>query len=281
MVSARRINEVLAKSLSLEFPETETNIINDKNIAISFDNVSFKYPEAEDYVLENINFTIKEGETVAFIGATGSGKSTILKLIVRNYDATKGKVNISGKDVKVYTESEIAKKIGYALQKATLLSGSIASNIAFGKEDTMGELKNIEEAAELAQAEEFISKTEKTYEHDIAQGGSNLSGGQRQRISIARTLFRKPDILIFDDSFSALDYKTDRRLRDALKKEYKSKTKIIVAQRVSTIMDADKIIVLDEGEIVGSGTHNELLKSCTVYNEIASSQLTEEELSNG
>ena len=281
MVSARRINEVLAKEPSLKFPETESDATADTKVAVIFDKVSFKYPEAEEYVLEGINFTINEGETAAFIGATGSGKSTILKLIARVYDATEGKVLIAGKDVKSYTEKQLVSKVGYTLQKATLFPGSIASNIAFGKEDFKENMSDITDAAELAQAGEFINKMEETYEANITQGGTNVSGGQRQRLSIARTLFRKSDILIFDDSFSALDYKTDRKLREALKKECIDATKLIVAQRVSTIKDANKIIVLDEGKIVGIGTHRELLESCHIYHEIASSQLTKEELANG
>lgn len=281
MVAARRINEVLETKESLTYPETSSSTITDPSVAIEFQGVNFKYPEAEDYVLEDINFTVKAGETVAFIGATGSGKSTILKLITRSYDRTNGTLNIFGKDIKTYTEEELVTKIGNTLQKATLLSGSIASNVAFGKGNIKNELTNIKEATDLAQAEEFISKLENTYESEITQGATNVSGGQRQRLSIARTLFRKTDILIFDDSFSALDYKTDRKLRDALKKYRKDVTKLIVAQRVSTIKDADKIIVLDSGRVVGAGTHRELLEKCSVYYEIASSQLSKEELTNG
>ena len=281
MVSARRINEVLEQGLSLEFPQAGSETAVDQKVVVSFEGVNFKYPEAEDYVLENINFTINEGETTAFIGATGSGKSTILKLIARAYDVTDGKIQVAGKDVKSYTEAELTSKVGYTLQKATLFSGSVASNVAFGMEDVKGDTDAIKEATALAQAEEFVSKMENSYEAEITQGGTNLSGGQRQRLSIARTLFRKADILMFDDSFSALDYKTDRKLRDALKKERHDVTKLIVAQRVATIKNADKIIVLDEGKVVGVGTHKELLENCDVYHEIASSQLTKEELANG
>jgi len=281
MVSAHRINEVLEKAPSLKYPETKSDATIDTKVAVAFNKVNFKYPEAEDYVLEDINFTVGVGETVAFIGATGSGKSTILKLIARAYDVTDGTVHIAGKDVKAYTETELTDKIGYILQKATLFSGSIASNVAFANEDVSKNMPDIKDATDLAQASEFIDKMENTYEANITQGGSNLSGGQRQRLSIARALFRKPDILMFDDSFSALDYKTDRNLREALKKECSDVTKLIVAQRVSTIKDANKIIVLDEGSIVGVGTHRQLLKNCSVYHEIASSQLTEEELVNG
>ena len=281
IVAARRINEVLEKEESLTYPEATAEVIVDSKVAVEFKDVNFKYPEAEDYVLEDINFTINTGEVAAFIGATGSGKSTILKLVTRAYDRTTGDINIAGRDIKAYTEAELTKKMGYTLQKATLLSGSIASNVAFGKEDVKAELEGIKEATALAQAEEFIEKLENTYESEIVQGATNVSGGQRQRLSIARTLFRKSDILIFDDSFSALDYKTDRKLREALKKARKDVTKLIVAQRVSTIKDADKIIVLDEGRVVGIGTHQELLENCKVYYEIASSQLSKEELANG
>ena len=281
IVAARRINEVLEVDSSVKYPKNSTSTTIDTNIAVEFKGVNFKYPEAEDYVLEDINFAVNVGETAAFIGATGSGKSTLLKLITRSYDRTDGQINIDGKDVKAYTEGELTKKMGYTLQKANLLSGTIASNIAIGVDDIQSNLDEIKEAADLAQAGNFIDKLENIYESEITQGGTNVSGGQRQRLSIARTLFRKSDILIFDDSFSALDYKTDRRLREALKKERSDVTKLIVAQRVSTIKEAHKIIVLDEGRIVGIGTHKELLENCSVYHEIASSQLSKEELANG
>ena len=281
LVAARRIGEVLNKEESMSFPETKREATSNSDVAIEFKDVSFKYPEADDYVLENINFTVNTGETAAIIGATGSGKTTLLKLIARIYDRTNGDVTIAGKDVKDYTEEELTTTVGYTLQKATLLSGSIASNIAFGRKN-QAELQNeIAEATDLAQATEFISRLEDKHESPITQGATNVSGGQRQRLSIARTLFRNTDILMFDDSFSALDYKTDRALRKALKEGRKDATKIIVAQRVSTIKDADKIIVLDEGRIVGLGTHQELLQNCEVYLEIASSQLSKEELANG
>jgi len=280
IISARRINEVLEKEETLTYPEKASFTTVSSKTAVEFKKVNFKYPEAEDYVLEDINFKVEVGETAAIIGATGSGKSTLLKLIARAYDRESGEINILGKDVKSYTEEELTKKIGYTLQKATLLSGSIAANVAFGKEDFRAQLSNIKEATDLAQAADFIEKLENTYESEITQGATNVSGGQRQRLSIARTLFRKSDILLFDDSFSALDYKTDRELRRALKKERGDVTKIIVAQRVSTIKDAHKIIVLDEGRVVGIGTHKELLENCNVYYEIASSQLTKEELAN-
>jgi len=280
MVAAKRINEVLDKKSSINYPENDTNGVK-TNVAIAFKNVAFKYPEAEECVLEDINFEICKGETAAFIGATGSGKSTLLKLITRSYDVTKGQLLIDGKNVKDYSEATLVKKIGYTLQKATLLSGSIASNIAFGVKKIEPVQEEIKTASELAQAEEFISKLEDGYDSVITQGATNVSGGQRQRLSIARTLFRNSNILIFDDSFSALDYKTDRLLRQALKTARQGVTKLIVAQRVSTIKDADKIIVLDEGRIVGVGKHHDLLETCHVYKEIALSQLTKEELANG
>ena len=281
IVAARRINEVLTTESTLTYPKKAVVTTAESKTAIAFSGVSFKYPEADDYVLEDINFEIFKGETAAVIGATGSGKSTLLKLISRAYDRTSGEILIDGLDIKSFTEDQLVEKIGYTLQKATLISGTIASNVAFGHEDTTKELTAIKEATDLAQAEEFISKLEKTYDSEITQGATNVSGGQRQRLSIARTLFRKSDILIFDDSFSALDYKTDRKLRGALEKMRKNVTKLIVAQRVSTIKNADKIIVLDEGRVVGVGTHQELLENCHVYYEIASSQLTKEELANG
>jgi len=281
IIAARRVNEVLGKEESLTYPTESSRLLFNTHIAVEFKGVNFKYPEAEDYVLEDINFTINAGETAAIIGATGSGKSTLLKLIARTYDRTDGDVYVGGKDVKDYTEQELVDKIGYTLQKATLLSGSIASNIAFGIEDSSSHLADVKEAAELAQATEFIEKLDDGYEAEITQGATNVSGGQRQRLSIARTLFRKADIVMFDDSFSALDYKTDRNLRAALKEHLPDITKIIVAQRVSTIKDAHKIIVLDEGRVVGVGTHKELLENCHVYYEIATSQLSKEELANG
>jgi len=281
IVSAKRINEVLEKEVSIQYPSEGIEKTGDANVAIAFKHVNFKYPEAEDYVLEDINFTVQKGETAAFIGATGSGKSTLLKLISRAYDATDGEVIVAGHNVKDYTEAELTATIGYALQKANLISGSIASNVAFGQTEVTEELTEVKEATRLAQATEFIEKLDKQYDSEIVQGATNVSGGQRQRLSIARTLFRKADIMLFDDSFSALDYQTDRKLRTALANERADVTKLIVAQRVSSIMDADKIIVLDEGRVVGVGTHQALLADCAVYKEIATSQLSEEELSNG
>jgi len=283
IVAARRINEVLNRKESLIYPDQITEARGDANIAISFKDVNFKYPGADDYILEDITFDIKQGQTAALIGATGSGKSTILKLIARGYDATSGNIAIAGKDIKAYTQQELVDKIGYTLQKATLLSGTIAENVGFAAnvEKDKLDLAAIKEATDLAQAEEFITQLEKLYDHKITQDATNVSGGQRQRISIARTLFKKSDILIFDDSFSALDYKTDRKLRKALAQNRKDATKLIVAQRVTTIKDADIILVVDEGRIVGKGTHKELLQNCSVYMEIASSQLSKEEIANG
>ena len=283
IVAARRINEVLDKEESLTYPTHTTPAQGDTNVAIAFKGVNFKYPEADDYILEDITFDIRQGQTAALIGATGSGKSTILKLITRGYDATSGHIAIAGKDITTYTQQELVDKIGYTLQKATLLSGTIAENVGFSANANAEEIDQtaIKEATDLAQAEEFITQLEAGYDHAITQGATNVSGGQRQRLSIARTLFKKSDILIFDDSFSALDYKTDRKLRKALAQHRQDATKLIVAQRVSTIKDADIILVIDEGRIVGQGTHKELLNTCNVYMEIASSQLSKEELANG
>jgi ATP-binding cassette subfamily B protein len=277
-VSAHRINEVLDTRPTIrdgELTEGEKN----KSGEIVFQNVSFRYPDAAEYVLRDINFTAKEGETVAFIGSTGCGKSTAANLIPRFYDATEGKVLVDGIDVRRYTQKALRNKIGYVSQKATLFSGSIRSNIAFGDNGRKTpDLQDVMDAAETAQASEFIDKMESTYDGYVAQGGSNLSGGQKQRISIARAIARKPEILVFDDSFSALDYKTDRILRKVLDEKCKNTTRIIVAQRIGTIRDADKIIVLDEGKIVGMGKHEELIRTCEVYRQIALSQLSKEEL---
>ena len=241
--------------------------------------MSFRYPDAEHPVLENITFTAHKGETVAFIGATGCGKSTVINLIPRFYDATEGEVLVDGVNVKEYRQKQLRDKIGYVSQKATLFSGTIASNVAFG-DNGRGEFteEDVKDAVRTAQAEEFVSKLEGTYDGYVAQGGGNLSGGQRQRISIARAVCRKPEILIFDDSFSALDYKTDRILRNALAHECRDATRLIVAQRIGTIRDADKIIVLEDGKIAGMGTHEELMEQCEVYRQIAYSQLSKEEL---
>jgi ATP-binding cassette subfamily B protein len=277
-VSANRINEVIDTELTIQ-DGTLTEGEPDKKGEIEFKNVSFRYPDAEGSVLEDISFTAKQGETVAFIGATGCGKSTVVNLIPRFYDATEGEVLVDGVDVKKYTQKALRNKIGYVSQKATLFSGSIRSNIAFG--DNGGKTPDdaeVKAAVATAQAAEFVEKMEHTYDGYVAQGGSNLSGGQKQRISIARAIARKPEILVFDDSFSALDYKTDRTLRKVLDEKCKDTTRIIVAQRIGTIRDADKIIVLDEGRIEGMGTHEELMDTCEVYRQIALSQLSKEEL---
>ena len=277
-VSAKRINEVL---------ETKPVIIDgDKKDGemgvegtIEFRNVSFQYPGAADCVLENISFQAGRGETVAFIGSTGSGKSTLISLIPRFYDATEGEILVDGVNVKDYTQESLHNKIGYVPQKAVMFRGTVGSNVAFGDNGKKKPLpEEIKAAVRTAQGSEFVEKMEHQYEAEIAQGGTNVSGGQKQRLAIARAVCRKPEIYIFDDSFSALDYKTDRVLRTALKKEYEGATSLIVAQRIGTIMDADQIIVLDEGKIVGKGTHKELLETCSVYREIAMSQLSQEEL---
>ena len=275
-VSAKRINEVLDKKVKIK----EGNITSSKEVGtISFKNVSFKYPEAEEYVLKDISFDIKKGETVAFIGSTGSGKSTLINLIPRFYDVTEGEVLVDNINVKEYKEEVLNDKIGYIPQKAVIFSGTINSNIGFGKiNGKKPSSKNIKEAANVAQASEFIEKLDNKYNSLVARSGTNLSGGQKQRLSIARAIARNPEIYIFDDSFSALDYKTDYTLRSELKKYTKSATVLIVAQRIGTILNADKIVVLDNGKCVGIGTHKELLKSCEVYKEIALSQLKEDEL---
>jgi ATP-binding cassette subfamily B protein len=246
---------------------------------IEFKNVSFHYPDSEECIIKNISFTANKGETVAFIGSTGCGKSTVINLIPRFYDVSKGEVLVDGVDVRNYTQKSLRNKIGYISQKATLFKGTVYSNIAFGDNGReKPDMNDVKEATATAQAKEFVEKLEDTYEGYVAQGGSNLSGGQKQRLSIARAIARKPEILIFDDSFSALDYKTDRVLRKTLDEKCKDTTRIIVAQRIGTIREADKIIVLDEGEIVGMGKHEELMQNCEVYRQIALSQLSKEEL---
>lgn len=277
-VAASRINEVLDTKVSI--PEGDlTEKVTYNTGEITFRNVSFKYPDAGNYALKDINFTAKRGETIAFIGATGCGKSTLINLIPRFYDVTEGEVLVDGVNVKNYKQSDLRNKLGYISQKATLFEGDIASNIKFG-DNGKSKLSDTQmmEVAYIAQASEFIEKIDEGYKGHVAQGGTNLSGGQRQRLSIARAIARRPEILIFDDSFSALDYKTDRKLRSILKKEVVGTTMLIVAQRIGTIKDADKIIVLEEGCIAGMGTHDELMASCKVYQEIAYSQLSKEEL---
>jgi len=278
LVSAKRINEVLDLKASIKDGTVE-NIPEDRRGEIEFKNVSFKYPDAEDYVLENISFTVKRGEKVAFIGATGCGKSTVVNLIPRFYDVTEGQVLVGGIDVREYTQEALRNKIGYISQRAILFSGTISSNVDYGSNgESDADMADIISAVDVAQATDFVEDREDKYDDFVAQGGTNLSGGQRQRISIARAVCRKPDIFIFDDSFSALDYKTDKALRRALDEKCKDATHIIVAQRIGTIRDADKIVVLDEGRMVGIGCHTELMKNCEVYQNIALSQLSKEEL---
>lgn len=282
LVSAKRINEVLALSSSVSYPEqTIKQRAETEQEHICFEDVSFRYSPEAEAVIEHISFTVKKGQTVAFIGSTGSGKSTLIHLLPRFYDVSHGVIRVDGVDVKEYAQEELHNKIAIIPQKALLFSGTIRSNIAMGtsKGSPVSD-EDIWNALELAQAKSFVERKEKGLDEEVAQGGTNFSGGQRQRLAIARALARKPEILIFDDSFSALDYKTDRMLRLALKKETADMTKLIVAQRISTIMDADHIVVLDQGRAVGQGTHKELLASNSVYQEIAYSQLSKEELEN-
>ena len=280
-VSAKRINEVL---------ETQPSVIGGivkeghegRTGEVVFNNVSFKYPGAADYVIKDVSFNAKKGETVAFIGSTGSGKSTLINLVPRFYDTTGGEILIDGVAIKDYDLETLRNKIGYISQKAVLFSGSVTDNVAFGENGReQATEKDVKEAVKIAQGTDFVEKMKNQYEADVARGGTNLSGGQKQRLAIARAIARKPEIFIFDDSFSALDYKTDRTLRTALKNQIKDATSLIVAQRIGTIMDADKIVVLDQGRVVGIGKHKELLKNCKVYKEIAASQLSEEELALG
>lgn len=279
-VSAKRINEVLDTKISIK-EGTLTRNIKDIKGTVEFKNVSFKYPDADEYILKDISFKANTGETVAFIGSTGSGKSTLINLIPRFYDVTDGEILINGVNVKDYTYEYLNNIVGYVPQKAVLFSGTVESNITYGSsEDGKPNDKKIEESLKVSQAYEFVSKLDKKEKSHIAQGGTNVSGGQKQRLSIARTIARNPEIYIFDDSFSALDYKTDSVLRKELKKYTKDATSLIVAQRIGTIMHADKIIVLDKGKCVGIGTHKELMKKCKVYKEIALSQVSKEELDN-
>lgn len=277
-VSAKRINEVLDTKETILDPENPEIPPADVKGEVEFDHVSFAYPGGEEKVLSDISFTARKGQTVAFIGSTGSGKSTLVNLIPRIYDVTEGTVRVDGIDVRKMTQKELRSRLGYVPQKGILFSGTIASNIRYGCPDASMDV--VRKAAEIAQATEFVEAKEETYESPIAQGGTNVSGGQKQRLSIARAIAKSPEIFIFDDSFSALDYKTDVVLRRELKKATKEATTLIVAQRISTILQADKIIVLDLGKVVGMGTHRELLKSCEVYRQIAMSQLSEEELAN-
>lgn len=279
-VSARRINEIFDQDISIKYG---TFLGNDtKEVGtVEFKNVSFKYPDADDYLLKNISFKANKGDVVAFIGSTGSGKSSLINLVPRFYDATDGEVLVDGVNVKDYTQEALHNKIGYVPQKAVMFTGTVAQNVAYGDNGrSKPTLEEIKKAIEVSQGSEFVSKMEGEYDAHIARGGTNVSGGQKQRLAIARAIARNPEIYIFDDSFSALDYKTDSVLRKELKKYTNSATSLIVAQRIGTIINADKIVVLDKGECIGIGTHKELLKNCEVYKEIALSQLSKEELDN-
>lgn len=279
MVSAKRVNEILDEKISIVDGEFEGE--TDEKGTVEFKNVSFKYPDADEYLLKNISFKARKGETVAFIGSTGSGKSTLINLVPRFYDATEGEVLIDNVNVKDYKQKALNNKIGYVSQKAVMFTGTVKDNVTYGdngKEKPSDDKVN--EAIKVAQAKDFVNKMEGKLDAHIARGGTNVSGGQKQRLSIARAIARDPEIYIFDDSFSALDYKTDLSLRTELKKYTKDATTLIVAQRIGTIMNADKILVLDEGKVVGIGTHKELLKTCEVYKQIALSQLSKEELDN-
>ena len=275
-VAALRINDVLKTKVSVTDPENPVQPDANVKGTVEFDHVSFAYPEAGENVISDISFKAEKGETIAVIGSTGSGKSTLINLIPRFYDVTEGRVLVDGVDVREMTQKEVRSRLGYVPQKGVLFSGTIDSNIRYGKTDISE--TEVKEAAEVAQATEFIDAKPEQYASPIAQGGTNVSGGQKQRLSIARAIAKKPEIFIFDDSFSALDFKTDSTLRKALKEHTKDATTIIVAQRISTILNADKIIVLDDGHMAGIGTHGELMKNCEVYRQIAMSQLSEEEL---
>ena len=277
-VSASRIGEILSTDVVIKDSKETKEFDEDKYGEVEFKNVSFKYPDAEDNVISNINFVAKPGQTTAFIGSTGSGKSTLINLIPRFFDVTEGEILVNGVDVRNINQHKLRDEIGYVPQKAILFSGTIDSNIRYGAEDSTKE--DIREVASIAQAMEFIESKPDKFETEISQGGTNVSGGQKQRLSIARALAKKPKIFIFDDSFSALDLKTDAKLRKELKSKTKDSTVLIVAQRISTILHADQIIVLDEGKVVGIGTHDELMKNCEVYKQIALSQLSKEELEN-
>ena len=274
IVSGRRINEVL---------DTKTSLVDGQGLkptekgTISFKNVYFRYPDSDADVLENINFDVKQGQTIAFIGSTGSGKSTLINLIPRFYDCSDGVILINGQNVKDYTQNVLHEMIGYVPQKGILFSGSVKDNIKYGNENATDE--EIAKAIDISQSN-FIYNFPEGLDYHISQGGKNVSGGQKQRLSIARAIIKNPDILIFDDSFSALDYKTDKIVRKKLNENFKDTTKVIVAQRIGTIMNADIIVVLNEGKIVGMGKHEDLLKTCDVYREIALSQLSKEELEN-
>ena len=277
-VSANRINEVLETDIIIKEDKKPKSFFKDKKGLVEFKNVSFKYPDADEEILHDINFTAKPGETTAFIGSTGSGKSTLINLIPRFHDVTEGEIKVSGVNIKNVSIHDLREKIGYVPQKGVLFSGTIDSNLRYGKKDASKE--DIIKAAKISQSIDFINDKEDKFDSEIAQGGANVSGGQKQRLSIARAIAKDPEIFIFDDSFSALDFKTDAKLRKALKSETKDATVLIVAQRISTILDADQIVVLDEGRVVGIGKHKDLLKNCEIYKEIALSQLSKEELDN-
>ena len=276
-ISAKRINEVLDTENSIKDGTIDKDL-NELKGVVEFKNVSFKYPDAEEYVIENISFKANKGETVAFIGSTGSGKSTLINLVPRFYDVTEGEILIDGINIKEYKQEYLNNKIGYVPQKAVMFNGTVKENVSYGKSSKDKTNETIEKAIEVAQAKDFVLKMDDKYDSHIASGGTNISGGQKQRLAIARAIARNPEIYIFDDSFSALDYKTDSVLRRELKKYTKDATSLIVAQRIGTIMNADKILVLDNGKCVGMGTHKELLKTCDVYKEIALSQFGKEEL---
>ena len=279
-VSAERINEVLDADITIKDGKMNKDKSKERG-TVEFKNVSFKYPDADEYLLKNISFKAEKGQTIAFIGSTGSGKSTLINLVPRFYDATEGEVLVDGINVKEYTQELLHNKIGYVPQKAVIFHDTVTNNVTYG-DNGKGKItgKKVKEAIEVAQAKEFVEKMDDKYDTHIAQGGTNISGGQKQRLSIARAIARNPEIYIFDDSFSALDYKTDAVLRKELKKYTKDATSLIVAQRIGTIINSDKIIVLENGECVGEGTHRELLKNCEVYKQIALSQLSKEELEN-
>ena len=278
-VSAERVDEILTSETMIHDPEQPKRLTEAEKGVLKFDHVSFRYPGAEEEVLSDISFTAEPGKTTAIIGSTGSGKSTLLNLIPRFYDVTEGKITLGGKDIRDISRRDLREELGYVPQKGVLFSGTIGSNIMYGNPN--GSEQEMIEAAQVAQEEEFIETKKHRYESHIAQGGANVSGGQKQRLSIARAIAKHPQVFLFDDSFSALDYKTDAVLRQALKEHTENATVLIVAQRISTILHADQILVLDDGKIAGAGTHEELLKSCEVYQQIAASQLSEEELKGG
>lgn len=275
-VAAERVDEILTSETLIHDPEEPKQLPKHTEGVLRFDHVSFRYPGADEDVLHDITFTARPGETTAIIGSTGSGKSTLVNLIPRFYDVTEGSITLDGLDIREIRQFDLRERLGYVPQKGVLFSGTIGSNILFGNPD--GSDKEMREAAEIAQAAAFIEEKPNGYESPISQGGANVSGGQKQRLSIARAVAKRPDVFIFDDSFSALDYKTDVTLRKALREKTEHSTVLIVAQRISTILHADQILVLDDGEAAGIGTHEELLKTCGVYRQIAESQLSEQEL---